>query len=505
MANSTDLFDLIKRMKKSEKRYFTLNAMAQEGEKPYLTLFQEVDKLEAYNEAKLKENLALYNFKVENLAVSKINLTRQILRSLRSFNEGNSPEHNILSMLLEAEILRKKGLYQQAIKHLDKTKALASHHEMHYHIFEILNRLAFIHIDTFGKGTAERMEALFSEMEELKIKTNREAGLRALAQKVMLILNAKLLKHPSTIAEIEEIKSNELLAKIDGTDTFYSKLFYFVAHGNLSRSKGEHVASNKYFEKVMELWERHPHIREINSRVYKNYITSYLNSFHLLENYSVFDMWLDKFDRIPDTNFDEEAGSFKDYYHITLLYLLNTAQMERALKLVPKIADGLEKYKAKINKARETTLRFNTFLVLFFNEKFSEALDWLSTMDLDNKLEAKADSRALARIMRVIVHYELGHTRILDDLRTSVYRRLKKKEQLHEFERAILDQIRLLEQKIGAKAIQKQFEELIVKLKAIGETYGASNINGLEEITCWAESRLFKKPYSAVLKARMKH
>ncbi len=505
MVASTELFDLIKRLKKSEKRYFTVNAQSQEGAKSYLTLFQEIDKQEVYDEPRLKEALKSLNFKVEHLAVAKINLTKLILRSLRMFNEGNSAEHRVLAMLLEAEILRKKGLYKQAIKHLDKAKEMAQHYEMHFHIFEILNRLVFIHIDTFGKGTEKKLKELLDEIEKLQAKTEKEARLQALAFKVTLLLFTKPLRDSSTVVEVSKIESNIQEFQVEVEDTFFSKLYYFVTHGSLSRAKGQHAASNKLFEKVMELWERNPLIRDMNSRVYKNYITTYLNSFHMLGNYSVFDEWLKKFDGIPDTNFDEEAGSFKDYYHITLLYLLNTAQLKRALNLVPKIEAGLELYKAKINKSRETTLRFNIFIVFFLNEKFSEALDWLGTMELDNKLEARADSRSLARIMRVIVHYELGHSRILDDLRTSVYRKLKKEEQLHEFERAILDHIRQLEQAMNKKAKNILFQKLITNLNHIGETFGVNNVAGLEEIICWAESRLNNKPYIQVLEARKKH
>jgi hypothetical protein len=43
---------------------------------------------------------------------------------------------------------------------------------------------------------------------------------------------------------------------------------------------------------------------------------------------------------------------------------------------------------------------------------------------------------------------------------------------------------------------------LLVKLEAIGEKYGWNRTVGLEEITCWAESRLFKKPYITVLKEK---
>jgi hypothetical protein len=62
MVSSSELFDLIRVLSKSEKRYFTLNAGLQDGEKSYLVLFREVEKMEVYDERKLKENLSKQGF-----------------------------------------------------------------------------------------------------------------------------------------------------------------------------------------------------------------------------------------------------------------------------------------------------------------------------------------------------------------------------------------------------------------------------------------------------------
>ncbi|MBK9016125.1 MAG: hypothetical protein IPM82_19820 [Saprospiraceae bacterium] len=316
--------------------------------------------------------------------------------------------------------------------------------------------------------------------------------------------NTKQLRHPATLAAIDEIERHPMLETIETGDTFFTKIYYFNAHAHLNHAKGEYHKANQHYKKILELWNSHPHIRDIKNRTYKGDITNYLNSCHTLGRYEVFDEWLERFESIKDTNFNEEAGSFKDYYQITLLYLLNTAQLKRALDIVPKVEYGLKAYKQRINKAREMSLRFNVFFVFFCNERFSEALDWLNTLDLDNKLEAKADTKALARIIRVIVHYELGHTRILEDLRTSVYRKLKKEDQLHEFERTILEHIRQLENTPDKKDKKVLFESLLEKLNAIGETYGMQKIAGLEDIVCWAESRVYNKSYLEVLEQRKK-
>lgn len=504
MTPAADVFELIKKMSKTEKRYFTLNANVQDGDKAYLTLFQEMDKMLTYDETKLKKRLQFIGWNTKHFAVTKTNLSKLILRSLRGYNEGNSPEHRILSMLLEAEILKNKGLYKMAIRQLEKAKATAQEFEMHFHIFEIINRLTSIHVTLSSTNRNEKLEALFIELDHLKKIASREAELKGLAFRISSILSSKPLRDSATIDEIKQMEQMEVVRQIEPDDTFFARISYFLFHAFAKHAKRQYQDANPIFKKILEIWNAYPHIRDINNRTYKSHIANYLNSCHTIGAYEVFDEWLDKFERIPDTNFDEEAGSFKDLYHIKLLYLLNTMQMEKAVQMATPIKDGLAKFGERITKARETTLKFNVFLAFFIDEKFSEALDWLLTMDLGGKLEAKADSRTLARILSVIVHYELKHTRILDDLRASIYRKLRKMNQLHEFERAVLDHIRQLEQAFDKKEKSNLYKALILNLNQIGETYGVNKIAGLEEVICWAECRIQNKPYLEVLKARKK-
>lgn len=505
MVATTEIFDLIKRLSKSEKRYFVLNAQLQDGSKSYMSLFREMEKMEVYNEAKLKVTLQSQGYKIEHLAVAKVQLSKLILKSLRAFQEANSPEQQVFGLLSEAEILKGKGLYNQSMKHLEKAKGEAIRYEMHYYIFEILNRQVSMGLISIEKDKSEKLNALFEQIEKLKNMVQKETELRVMTNKMLHLLQTKPLKHPTTIAIVEEAAKHEMLHQISDSDSFFAKIYYFFSHALIKHALGQYSAANPHYLKMLEIWDRHPHLRELHSRLYKSHITNYLNSCHTLGMYENFDMWLDKFSGVEDTNYDEEAGSFKDFYHIKLLYQLNSGQIRAALGTANEIERGLEKYKTKISKSREMTLRFNVFLTYFINEKYSDALDWLGTMALDNKIDSRADARALARIMRVIVHYEMGHTRIIDYLRTSVYRKLKKDEQLHEFERIILQHIRQMEATVGKKEQRALWQTLLQRLNGIGDSYGWNKIAGLEEIACWAESKVLQRPYVELMEEKKKH
>ena len=54
MKPSTELFNLIQSLSKSEKRFFKLSSSLQDGEKNYLKLFDAIEKQKSYDEKEIK-------------------------------------------------------------------------------------------------------------------------------------------------------------------------------------------------------------------------------------------------------------------------------------------------------------------------------------------------------------------------------------------------------------------------------------------------------------------
>ncbi|MBI5916569.1 MAG: hypothetical protein HY842_14425 [Bacteroidetes bacterium] len=505
MVQNPVLFDLIKKLTGPEKRYFSVFAPKQAGTKSYLTLFQELDRMETCDEVLLKTRLKDRGGKIAQLSVAKNDLRQLILKALRAFREPNSFEQGIQAMIAEADILNEKGLYVQSLKRLEKAKKIANRYEKHGYVLEIISRLIQMNALDFIKKADRKFADLFAEYELVLKKANREAQYRMLQTGVSQILSTRNAARTLAFMEkIEEIEQNDLLRSISESDSFQSKLSFLDTLGSLKHLRKDFESANPYYKKIIELWDEYPHIRDVNTRLYKGYLTNYLNSCHTLGNYEAFDELLAKFQSIPDSTFDEEAGSFKDYYHITLLYLMNTGQFEKALEIMPALEKGLVCYRERITKAREITLRFNAFIVFFFCEKFEKALDWLNTLGMDDKIKPRADTRSLARIFRIIIYYELGHTSALNSLRISVHRKLKKQEHLHDFERIVLNHVRLLEQNMPRKLSKPLWEKLVGDLTALGEKYGWNQVYGLDEIHCWAESRLKNRPIRQIFRERLK-
>ncbi len=84
MKPSNELFDLIKSLTKSEKRFFKLQSALQSGDKNYVRLFDLIDKMSEYDEENVKKTFKGEKF-IKHLPSEKNHLYKLILKALRSY------------------------------------------------------------------------------------------------------------------------------------------------------------------------------------------------------------------------------------------------------------------------------------------------------------------------------------------------------------------------------------------------------------------------------------
>ena len=119
-----NLFDLIKSLSKAEKRNFKLYANRQNGnhEAKFIQLFDAMDSLLEYDEAKIMKRCPVTKLQLSNM---NAHLYNQILVSLRLLNVQHNSILQIREQMDFARILYDKGLYKQSLKELDKAKTMA--------------------------------------------------------------------------------------------------------------------------------------------------------------------------------------------------------------------------------------------------------------------------------------------------------------------------------------------------------------------------------------------
>ena len=139
---STKLFNLIKSLSGSEKRYFKLFATKNKSNKTnkYVLLFEAIDMQVVFDDEKLKE-IIYKNEPILSRKYSEIKayLYDLILKSLHGYDEKSSVDFKIKGLLHSVRVLYKRSHYEDCKELLQKVKKLAYIYESFANILEVLN------------------------------------------------------------------------------------------------------------------------------------------------------------------------------------------------------------------------------------------------------------------------------------------------------------------------------------------------------------------------------
>src|SRR6516225_4822817 len=116
------LFQLVKSLKKSEKRNFKLYVRRNSASEDLkiIQLFNALDKMDEYDEAQLlKKNKGI---KKQQLSNTRALLYRQILSSLRLIKNEINIDIQLHEQMDHVRILYNKGLYHQSLRMLERIK-----------------------------------------------------------------------------------------------------------------------------------------------------------------------------------------------------------------------------------------------------------------------------------------------------------------------------------------------------------------------------------------------
>jgi tetratricopeptide (TPR) repeat protein len=116
------LFQLIQSLNEAEIKYITQYfSRLSGGAKHSARLFSAMRKQKIYDEEKLKKTETY----ISGFAQQKQVLYKLILRALREFSEKDTAETAVRNLMRDAEILREKRFYTQALRQLQKASELA--------------------------------------------------------------------------------------------------------------------------------------------------------------------------------------------------------------------------------------------------------------------------------------------------------------------------------------------------------------------------------------------
>ena len=440
----TDLFILIKSLSSEESRHasFIIGKMKTPV---YKDIFRYMRKAEKYSK---EEEKSLINILKRDKRVSKnishISQKKRILFSVllkhlcrKNSNELDSGLKIIENLVLEADILKRRGLFQKSLTKINLALDTSDYYQYDIKTLEILfikRELIINSIEKSGFEKKKTLEIIHERTKTLAKGISNYTRIMEVYNKTYIHLNIK-----SSDKQIEKQIESEILKLKkelnEKTLSFSPLINYYAIFYHYYKSKKKYNKAHVYCEKMLSVF------KEINSKSRKNdeikreYINRYLSLVSLyinnsikIKEYDLLAKFIDELKHIseviPDINV--KARIFRIRVDVQLKYNFFLEKYDDIEQVViPEIKRDLEIYKDQTMLPFLNAIYYNCSLGTFLNNSLEEALEWNDNITNLSQDKANNEVWISAKILEIIIRYEYKDYTYMDNKLKTLYKTKK--------------------------------------------------------------------------------
>lgn len=494
MKPSTELFDLIRSMSRSEKRFFKLNSSIQKGEKNYLRLFDAIDEQSEYDEAAIKERFKDETF-IEHLPSEKNHLYKHILRSLRLYHSDDSADARAQQELKNVEVLYRKRLFKEAWKFLNRARKLVQQYEKFNHLLDVISwEKALLQEGPQAKKLSARVDDLVMEEKATIEKVRNLADFRILYSKMHFAFKSGgFVRSEEEQEVVREIKEDPLLQSDEKALSSRASTLARYIRGYCYSAELDQEKAFKEFTRTRDILDEETALRE-------DLPHRYIDTIRHLINYQI---WKKDFGKAEELTGELRKLSIKKGFQsvnlqVRIFEILSNAELllidkrgehHHVHETMERIEKGLEAYSEKMNTEQRMLLSFNIAYAYFGAGEQSRTISWLSTIMNDKDDEIRRDIRSYARLFNLIVHYEQGNKELLEYLIRSTYRYLSKSQRDLQTETVVLEYLKKLSKTKSPEQVTSTFKEMQEQVEALFQDHQERVLLEYFDLTAWLKSK----------------
>ena len=501
---SDRLFQLIHSLSGSEKRYFKLYVREGEGsDNKYLRLFEAIERQGEFDEEALK--LTVYGKDpIESRKYSELKnyLFELVLKSLQAFDEKTSADYRVKSALLGVRALFRRSRYEDALFWLAKAKKTALRFEQFTSLLEIVNwekQIAYARTDiAYLDSELNRLE---NEEKTYRERLENLASFRNTFLRLLTNLRKDAsLRREEQNRQIQGILENPLLQSADKAQSHHARVYFYRILSIASYAQKEYARFYEWNKTLLSLMEERPELLREDVSEYISALSNLALSCGYLNKHGEVREVLKKFRQITPNTIDDELKIHRQYYMNQFGLCIAQGDFEEGLR-------ALEDHRKEVQRFSEDLFRKNTFFYQYFyiyfgTGNYEQALSYLNEwLALSGNIERK-DLQSVARILNLVIHYEMGNTLLLESLVRSTQRFLKKEEQMFEYERAVLQFIKTAIRVVNKREEKQAFLLLQKQLESLYELPSERQMLELFDIRAWVEGKIRQIPFGEVVRLR---
>jgi hypothetical protein len=506
MVSSTSLFDLIKLMTPSEKRYFKIYAAkhAIGGKNKYERLFDIVEKQDTYNEREIKK--LLHDEKMAGyFAAAKNYLYDMVKDSLHIYHLNLSTESILKKELHQVSIIYQKGLYKECEKLLRNIKKKATEVDNYLIVYETLlweDRV----IRTVKQKLKDNifLHRVKEEALALEKVKNQDDYSRLMSHLSYFFREYSFNKKPAIKKSIQQLYSNPILLSERHAITTTSKILFNYIHQmyNFYVAEKYIVAFDygkkniKIFESSVELIRQAPlnYVRSINNHIQVGMALKY---YHECE--TIVKGMKNRIEKLHvKTDINSEAKIFLLYAIVITDIFINEKKFEKIHSVIDELSKKISQFKGVMNIQDEKMLYFNISYLYFAEGDMKSSLSWLNILLNMPDPDSQKYVVWAAKFLAIMIRVELQDMEFISYMQKSTYRFLLKKNAIGEGEKIFFSFIKKLLHNPEEKKLAPLYKQTKAEYSAHLSVSGESPVLKYLFFTDWLNSRIAQKPIAAL-------
>jgi hypothetical protein len=497
---SHKLFRLVKSLSGPEKRYFKL--FVGERDNKYIHLFDAIDHQEDFDEEALQQAVyAQEPIQSRKFSELKAYLYDLILRSLQAYDEKTSIEYRLKNLLLGVRTLYRRLLFEDCQELLQKARKLAYKYEKFSAVLEILDwekQIAYARSDI--PRLDRRLASIEQEERQCILLIDNILSFQNLFLKALVGVRKDALRTNPKGDELEELRNLPLLNNPEEALSYQARVLYFRAQSVLSFSAKDYPGFYHYGKQLIEIIESNPDVLREDVSHYISALSNLSVACGYLDRYEEVGECLEKLYRIKPNTLDDELKIHRQYYTNKFRLCIVTGEFEEGLHALERHLHEVENLDKQLFE--RGSFYFQYFYIYFGAGDYSKALDYLNKwLNLPRSIE-RQDLQSLARVLNLIIHYEMGNSLLLESLLRSTYRFLNKQARLHEFEGKVINFIREANRLQSRKELRQAFIELKKDFETLSGKQSEKAMLQLFDIESWLDSKIQNKPFAQIVKEK---
>ena len=443
MRYNADLYQLIKSLTKSEKRYFKIYS-AQHTKKEsnnYILLFDAIDRQEVYNEEKIKKKFKKYTFG-QHLAKTKFLLYESIMKMLLQLRKGKDVGSKIRFLLDAVEFQYSKSLYDQAYISLQKAKKLVAFFE-HYGIWiEILDWEKRILDFSAKMRQKQTLSSINKEYKLVKDSYSHELNLALLLQQVQYLAEtANKSPMNDLVIELEVLFKSRLTTKIKAK-TFLSKLYALEIFTHEAKAIKDFELTFLRLNDTYDLWHEHLEKMALFPHEFIRFCITYMKASASVKKKGIYyDELLDRMLKIHEIAPIDEDKVFLMASMNDFIFNLTNENLEVCTIQLFTIKDLIEEHIHRLSLNDTIQLYYHIGVFYFIKGEYRETLEWIEKIrNLDPENEF-SNLQGYCHLLGLVSKYEEQELFQLDFELLKSYQFFDAKKTIHPVENIILTYI----------------------------------------------------------------